>query len=74
MEFPVKCIRITDFAAFSGPELETHKNVANSYAIWRPLPGKIPQVHVIFKISSISMEFGGKCALGGKIGRNYGKE
>jgi len=50
----------------SSPELETHKNVVNSYGIWTPLAGKIPQVHVISRISSISTDFGGKCVLGGK--------
>ena len=50
----------------ASPELETHKNVVNSYGIWTPLAGKIPQVHVISRISSISTDFGGNVFLGGK--------
>ena len=42
------------------------QNVVNSYGIRTPLAGKIPQVHVISRISSISTDFGGKCVLGGK--------
>ena len=57
----------------SSPELETHKNVVNSYGIWTPLAGKIPQVQVISRISSNSTDFGGKCVFGRKVCRIHGK-
>ena len=44
----------------------THKNVVDSYGIGTPLAGKIPQIHVISWISSISTDFGGKCVFGRK--------
>ena len=63
----MEIVNLVNSHQLPGPELKTYINIANSNGIWRSLPRKIPNVHVIIRNPSILMDLTGKCILS----RNY---